>query len=485
MTSYGLLESYQVPIDGSACKIEKALEVTAGTSARTCDDVEERQRIRVLMEEEVREGKYTQAFFDAIDTQDKDTVQEIKRFWKEDLSHKSLHELRAYFDRFHHIYITTIHPMVLAIYASDLQDVFEKELREIVKDEPGSQEQIIQYTVMLLTPSRLTQVQKEEQYLFELQRSFEGSYPKKTAEEFAVYIRSDTVRAALEKLAETCGWFHMEYIGEPHTAEAYVEQLWQRITDGKVASIELKEQFSPQERLDDILEKQREFFATHECSKFFRDLVFALQEYAIVLDYTKADLIEGIYYARPLLEEIGRRVGLPSWIDVRFLLPQEVRKFLDDGTVIDQAYIAERKRYCTAELKDGVITHWFGDEAKAKSEELLQKEAINDSKEFRGMTAYPGKVRGVATIIMSAQQRGKSRPGQILVTRETTTELTSVIKMSAAIVADHGGLLSHTAIVSREFKIPCIVQTRIATQMIKDGDELEVDASNGIVRILS
>ena len=58
------------------------------------------------------------------------------------------------------------------------------------------------------------------------------------------------------------------------------------------------------------------------------------------------------------------------------------------------------------------------------------------------------------------------------------------MKNAAAILTDQGGITSHAAIISREMHIPCIVGTKIATQVLKDGDLVEVDADNGIVRIL-
>ena len=53
-----------------------------------------------------------------------------------------------------------------------------------------------------------------------------------------------------------------------------------------------------------------------------------------------------------------------------------------------------------------------------------------------------------------------------------------------AIIADEGGLTCHAAIISREFKIPCIIGTKVATEVLKDGDFVEVDANQGIVRVL-
>ena len=60
----------------------------------------------------------------------------------------------------------------------------------------------------------------------------------------------------------------------------------------------------------------------------------------------------------------------------------------------------------------------------------------------------------------------------------------AAIKNSVAIVTDEGGIISHAAITSRELKIPCIIGTKIATQVLKDGMEVEVDADNGIIKIL-
>lgn len=57
-------------------------------------------------------------------------------------------------------------------------------------------------------------------------------------------------------------------------------------------------------------------------------------------------------------------------------------------------------------------------------------------------------------------------------------------KKAAAIITDEGGITCHAAIISREFKIPCIIGTKKATKVLKDGDMVEVDAEKGIVRIL-
>ena len=66
----------------------------------------------------------------------------------------------------------------------------------------------------------------------------------------------------------------------------------------------------------------------------------------------------------------------------------------------------------------------------------------------------------------------------------TRPEFVPLMKRSLAVITDEGGITCHAAIVSRELKIPCVIGTKIATRKLKDGDMVEVDATNGIVRVV-
>ena len=72
----------------------------------------------------------------------------------------------------------------------------------------------------------------------------------------------------------------------------------------------------------------------------------------------------------------------------------------------------------------------------------------------------------------------------VLVTTMTNPAYVPIMEKSIAIITDEGGLLCHAAIVSRELNKPCIIGTKIATQVFKDGDLVEVDAESGVVKIL-
>ena len=72
----------------------------------------------------------------------------------------------------------------------------------------------------------------------------------------------------------------------------------------------------------------------------------------------------------------------------------------------------------------------------------------------------------------------------MLITVMTHPEFLPIMRQAKAIVTDEGGITCHAAISAREFKVPCIIGTKIATKVLKDGDMVEVDAERGIVRII-
>lgn len=101
-----------------------------------------------------------------------------------------------------------------------------------------------------------------------------------------------------------------------------------------------------------------------------------------------------------------------------------------------------------------------------------------------GAAASIGRVRGRVRIALSPKEIDGVRKGDILVVIMTTPDYIPAMKLAAAIITDEGGLTSHAAIISRELKIPCIVGTKNATKILKNGDLVEVDAGKGIVRII-
>ncbi len=103
---------------------------------------------------------------------------------------------------------------------------------------------------------------------------------------------------------------------------------------------------------------------------------------------------------------------------------------------------------------------------------------------LKGEPASKGKAKGRVRIILHGGELDRIKKGEIIVTAMTSPEFVPALKKAAGIITDEGGMTSHAAIISRELGIPCIVGTKIATKVLKDGDYVEVDANKGIIRIL-
>lgn len=128
----------------------------------------------------------------------------------------------------------------------------------------------------------------------------------------------------------------------------------------------------------------------------------------------------------------------------------------------------------------------FEEEAKQFLEENNVRLLPPDLDFLKGNTAYPGKVIGKVKLIDESEslekQMANMKEGDILVAWQTKPNMLPAIFKAGAIVTNEGGITSHAAIVAREFKKPCVMMTRWATDFLKDGDLVEVDANNGIVR---
>jgi phosphohistidine swiveling domain-containing protein len=103
----------------------------------------------------------------------------------------------------------------------------------------------------------------------------------------------------------------------------------------------------------------------------------------------------------------------------------------------------------------------------------------------RGLAASPGVYVGTARVVAGPAELGRLQPGDVLVTFCTSEAFNLVLPMVGAIVTDSGGLLSHPAIVAREYGIPAVVGSRNATARIADGARVRVDGGDGTVAVLA
>ncbi len=158
-------------------------------------------------------------------------------------------------------------------------------------------------------------------------------------------------------------------------------------------------------------------------------------------------------------EEIIALAKLGKRLENLYQFPQDIEWAKKDG----QLFIVQTRPVTTLGTKEQKL-------AEIKQEPLLIGEA-----------ASLGVASGTVKIVSNASQMGKVQKGDILVAEMTSPDFVPAMKRAVAIVTDLGGRTSHAAIVSREMGIPCIVGTRKATTILKDGQEVTVavDASQG------
>lgn len=187
-----------------------------------------------------------------------------------------------------------------------------------------------------------------------------------------------------------------------------------------------------------------------------------------------------------LLDRLSKEVPFDRSL-LHFLTLGEFNNFLETGGLPKEEELKKRQKGFIFSSHGIHLTD--GDQKKAK--EILSSlgydfdiEDFSGVTEIRGQIACPGRVKGNVRLIMTKNKISSVKEGEILVTSMTTPEYLPAMKKAAAFVTDEGGITCHAAIVAREMKKPCVIGTKIATKVLKDGDIIEVDADKGIVRII-
>ena len=153
-----------------------------------------------------------------------------------------------------------------------------------------------------------------------------------------------------------------------------------------------------------------------------------------------------------------------------------------EGKAPNIELINERRQGCVfLPPRKGNLWQCLVGESYSKWSKILEP---SPSALIHGTVAYPGKAIGRVRLHLSLINPSSIKKGEVLVTGMTNPQITPFLRNAIAIVTDEGGITCHAAIVSRELKKPCIIGTKIATKVLKDGDLVEVDANHGVVKIL-
>lgn len=280
-------------------------------------------------------------------------------------------------------------------------------------------------------------------------------------------------------------WVNTEYISGGWSREKWLELFKKALLD----------EVRPKDRLKEIIDnfealnKQRtEAIEELNPPKDVRHALDGLAELIAQRDWSKGWFAKALLSYSKLLDEISKRIGT-DFFNIFNYSYEEIFDYFNDDRKISTEELEIRKKYGFVYIvKNGKPKVVSG---KDDIEKLIQVENISGPfdkvekiNEFKGLGASRGKIQGIARVLEDASKIPEFKKGEIIVTYMTTMEFTPIFRKASAVITDEGGMSCHAAIVSREFKLPCIVGTKVATRAIKTGDKIEVDADNGIVRKL-
>ena len=234
--------------------------------------------------------------------------------------------------------------------------------------------------------------------------------------------------------------------------------------------------------------KEREKFEKkYKLSKKIINLAKILRQLAYLQDLKKTTQTRSHPRLFNLVfKEISRRTGLEKK-HYGYLSHFDIELILKQGKVFpkQKKEFNERLKTCVIILKNLDYIWLYKEDA---IQFLTEAGAIipksGKIKSLKGIAASRGRVRGLIKTCLYSTEIKKVKKGDILVASMTTPDFVPAMKRAVAIITDEGGITCHAAIVAREMNKPCIIGTKIATKVLKDGDLVEVDANKGIIKIL-
>lgn len=284
----------------------------------------------------------------------------------------------------------------------------------------------------------------------------------------------------LKKHADKYRWLHSAHGGRRDIPLSFFED---KLRELKEKGIE-KELLRLKNFKRDILKRKKQLLKSKPIDKKTLELIKIANLIAPLHDRRKELFLRSVYTIDPIRAEITKRYCYTkeetSWFQLEHFLKLKEGKRIDHATAMQFAnnsllYINTKKK---------IWKYYTG----AQGDTIAKKELemnVADVQEIKGMCASQGTAKGKVKIINGVQDMDKMEPGVILVSSMTRPEFVSAMKKAAAIVTDEGGVTCHAAIVSRELGIPCIIGTKIATTVLKDGDIVEINANEGCVKILA
>ncbi len=281
---------------------------------------------------------------------------------------------------------------------------------------------------------------------------------------------------AIQSHWQNFAYMHSAYGEPPYTVEHYREKL---------INFDTKQVFNTENEIRAAAKASATKVESINSVKL-TTLTNLMKRGGVFRDNNKARLGQTMKYKFALLNEIAKKTNVDrEWL--RFYSVLEICDLLDTAKEVDKGVLLERKEH-------GMIlkrNEYYGSNDTSHNTFISSSNILESSDDsapaeqitLEGLGASSGRVTGVARIVFSYEDGHKVNEGDIMIAIGTDFDLMDAIQRAGAVVTEEGGFLSHASVVCRELKKPCCIGVENATRLIKDGDEVEVNAQSGVLII--
>lgn len=287
------------------------------------------------------------------------------------------------------------------------------------------------------------------------------------------------IMTLLQRHAETYFFIHNNYAKVNHPdANYFLAAIKQDREKGIIASQKLHELQVAHQK---ALERKQKLIEEFQLGREERLLLEIADRFSWQQDERKKTMMMTNHYLEIILKELSRRTGIKEEM-LQWSCFDEIENVLLHGMRYDEEW-KRRKEHCAVVQTEDGYEILSGASAKEVYDVLFppREQVVS----LNGMVASRGHARGRVKVLQKWDDVADMPQGAILVASMTRPEMVPAMQKAGAIVTNEGGITSHAAIISRELGIPCIIGTKRATEILKDGDDVDVDALIGVVTILS
>jgi phosphohistidine swiveling domain-containing protein/uncharacterized protein YifE (UPF0438 family) len=422
------------------------------------DDTEYKKAGEVILSRTLKDYRYLGNILDKIEESSFELLKFAKKFKHTKYQNFSNQEILELYKSFFAVYDVLWMYGQAVNYLEHGQSFLVDELKQKLIKKLNNKKELNRLVEIIVTPEKYSFLQKEENNLVAL-------------------VKNNFNKTAIDKHWKKYADFGYGWSGPAYSLKYFKNRAQHINKYAHKYKVITENQY-----IKNIVRQKQSLFKNY---KLTPDII-QLAKLAERIIYLKGLRVDASYFGYSQMEkmflEIGRRFNL-SLAQVQYIIYPEMECLLKTGK-IDFNMLSNRRKFSAMIYMDGFRDEISGSVLKYIAKNLQTKKHVSGVSEIKGTCGFPGLARGRVVLINTVADFHKMNVGDVLVSHVTDPRFVPVMKKASAIVADVGGITCHAAIVAREMKKPCVIGTQTATEILKDGDFVEVDADEGLVRKL-